>query len=110
MSKKLKSNVNRFRCARVSTICATALAAKLPRLRKRESKLFRHKGFPLRREVSKIMEIALKGGYSFMGAGFILRPFFMRKIALGLENMAEGFRILFGYKIQIIFSVFLCLF
>ena len=46
----------------------------------------------------------------FMGAGFILRPFFMRKIALGLENMAEGFRILFGYKIQIIFSVFLCLF
>ena len=41
-----------------------------------------------------------------MGAGFILRPFFMRKIALGLENMAEGFRILFGYKIQIIFSVF----
>ena len=45
-----------------------------------------------------------------MGAGFILRPFFMRKIALWLENMAEGFRILFGYKIQIIFSVFLCLF
>lgn len=46
-----------------------------------------------------------------MGAGFILRPFFfVRKIALGLENMAEGFRILFGYKIQIIFSVFLCLF
>ena len=64
---------------RVSTICATALAAKLPRLRKRESKLFRHKGFPLRREVSKIMEIALKGGYPFMGAGFILRPFFMRE-------------------------------
>ena len=102
--------VRRFRCARGSTICATALAAKLPRLRKRESKLFRHKGFPLRREVLEIKEIALKGGYPFMGAGFILRPFFMRKIALGLENMAEGFRILFGYKIQIIFSVFLCLF
>lgn len=64
----------------------------------------------MRREVSKVMEIALKGGYPFMGAGKILRPFFMRKIALGLENMAEGFRILFGYKIQIIFSVFLCLF
>ena len=45
-----------------------------------------------------------------MGAGFILRPFFVRKIAVGLRDMAEGFRTLFRYKIQIIFSVFLCLF